>query len=300
LEVQRCGDRQSEAQASASARGSPNLSGRFVAQEVALRNSGGKIVLITGAAGDIGYGIAKAFLEQGAHVILTGLHRDRLEMRAAELPSRDRVNIIAADLAVPESVAALTASVVAAAGGVDVIINNAAIQHDGDVLDCSPDDFDHSFAVNLRAPYLLCRALVPTMRSRGGGAIVNIGSVHGTASGPRRLAYATMKAGLLGMTRSMAADLGPFGIRVNAVIPSATMTSQLREAWSRRRSSGSGIDPFQHAVSQHPLGRIAEVRDVVAAVTFLAEAEFVSGTEVRVDGGLLSSLRLLPAREEPS
>jgi NAD(P)-dependent dehydrogenase (short-subunit alcohol dehydrogenase family) len=94
-------------------------------------------------------------------------------------------------------------------------------------------------------------------------------------------------------------DLGRYGIRANAVSPSATLTSQLRDAWSRNPRADTG-DAFAYAERQHPLGRIADVRDVVDAVVFLADAQFVSGTEVRVDGGLLSSLRLLPAQQEPA
>jgi NAD(P)-dependent dehydrogenase (short-subunit alcohol dehydrogenase family) len=130
------------------------------------------------------------------------------------------------------------------------------------------------------------------MRAAGGGAIVNIASVHATAPGPQRLAYATTKTALLGMTRSLAVDLGPHNIRVNAVSPGATLTDQLRSGWSKHDAGGA--DVMAHAVRQHPLGRIAEVSDIAEAVVYLAEASFTSGIELRVDGGFLASLRLLP------
>jgi NAD(P)-dependent dehydrogenase (short-subunit alcohol dehydrogenase family) len=137
----------------------------------------------------------------------------------------------------------------------------------------------------------LARAVVPGMRAAGGGAIVNIASVHATAAGPQRIAYATTKSALLGMTRALAVDLGRHNIRVNAVSPGATLTGQLRTAWG---SHQSGTDVMDHAVRQHPMGRLAQVDDVAEAVVFMAETGFASGAELRVDGGFLSGLRLLP------
>lgn len=253
-----------------------------------------KIVLVTGAAGDIGHGIGEAFLRRGATVVASDNREAALMERVAALAQLGRVIGLTAELADPQAVEALASEALARAGRVDVLVNNAAFQPEGDVGDCEPESFDLTYAVNVRAPYLLCRALVPSMRAAGGGAIVNLTSVHATAPGPRRLAYATSKTALVGMTRSMAVDLGPYNIRVNALSPGATMTGQLREAWARRQSESGSIDVFRHASRQHPLGRIAEVADIAEAAVFLAEAAFVSGVELRVDGGFLSSLRLLP------
>ncbi len=168
------------------------------------------------------------------------------------------------------------------------------MQPDGDIEDCAPEDFDRAHAINVRAPYLLSRAVVPSMRKAGGGAIINVASVHATTPGPRRLAYATSKTALLGMTRSMAVDLGRHNIRVNAISPSATMTTQLRAAWSARPAVPGAEDLFRHAGRQHPLGRLADAGEIANAAVFLAYSQFISGIELRVDGGLLSSLRLLP------
>jgi NAD(P)-dependent dehydrogenase (short-subunit alcohol dehydrogenase family) len=250
----------------------------------------GKGVLITGAAGDIGAAVADAFVAGGARVHLTDIDRVRLESRAREL-GEGFVTTSCGDLAQPTQVDAIVTEAVAALGQVDILVNNAAIQVEGDVEDCPPNLFEMSYAINVRAPFLLSRALVPSMRAAGGGAIVNIASVHATAPGPRRIAYATTKTALLGMTRAMAVDLGRHNVRVNAVSPGATLTDQLRTAWQRH---GAEVDVMQHAIAQHPLGRIADVSDVAEAVLYLAGAAFVTGTELRVDGGFLAALRLLP------
>jgi meso-butanediol dehydrogenase/(S,S)-butanediol dehydrogenase/diacetyl reductase len=252
----------------------------------------GKSVLVTGVAGDIGAAIAEAFLQRGARVYATDIDTDGLERRIQGLAGQGEVTGSVCDLADPVKVAQLADAAIARFGHVDVLVNNAAIQATGDLEACTPELFDLAYAVNVRAPYLLARALAPGMRAAGGGAIVNISSVHATAPGPGRLAYATTKTALLGMTRALAVDLGPDNIRVNAVSPGATLTTQLQSAWDKL--SAEGVDVMAHAVKQHPLGRIAQVSDIAGAVLYLAESTFMHGAELRVDGGLLSSLRLLP------
>jgi meso-butanediol dehydrogenase/(S,S)-butanediol dehydrogenase/diacetyl reductase len=252
----------------------------------------GKGVLVTGAAGDIGAEIARSFLDRGARVHVTDVEADRLAARAAALAGREALTVSLADLAEPADVARLAAEATERCGRIDVLVNNAAVQAQGDLEACTQQLFDQAYAINVRAPYLLAKALVPAMMAAGGGAIINIASVHATAPGPKRLAYATTKTALLGMTRSLAVDLGRHNIRVNAVSPGATLTDQLRSSWARHNVGG--IDTMAHAVRQHPLGRIAQVSDVAEAVLYLAATRFVHGIELRVDGGFLAGLRLLP------
>jgi NAD(P)-dependent dehydrogenase (short-subunit alcohol dehydrogenase family) len=255
----------------------------------------GKCVLVTGAAGDIGAAIARAFLEQGAKVHMTDFDAEKLASRVNALASLGNISQSVADLADPSEVTRLAADASRACGRIDILVNNAADQAPGDLGECTPELFDHAYAVNVRAPYLLARDLVPAMRAAGGGAIINIASVHATAPGPKRLAYATTKTALLGLTRSLAVDLGADNIRVNAVSPGATLTDQLRSGWARHDSGG--LDVMAHAVRQHPLGRIADVTDIAEAVLYLAATRFVHGVELRVDGGFLAGLRLLPQAE---
>lgn len=252
----------------------------------------GKTALVTGAAGDIGAAIARLFLERGARVHITDADGEKLESRHAELMPFGTVSSAVCDLADPGQVARLATDALGSLGQVDILVNNAAIQAQGGMDDCTQSLFDAAYAVNVRAPFLLARALLPCMQAAGGGAVINISSIHATAPGPQRIAYATTKSALLGLTRAMAVDLGPDNIRVNAVSPGATLTSQLIEAWGRLEVNGSSV--MAHAERQHPLGHIAYPFDIAQAVAYLAGANCVTGVELRVDGGLLSSLRLLP------
>lgn len=249
-------------------------------------------MLVTGAAGDIGFAIAASFLGRGARVHITDIDADRLDQRRAELSPAGAVSASTCDLAEPAQVEMLAHDATTRLGRVDILVNNAAVQAQGDLDSCSPELFDLAHAINVRAPYLLAKHLVPTMQAAGGGAIVNVASVHATAPGPKRIAYATSKTALLGLTRALAVDLGPHNIRVNAVSPGATVTAQLQTAWDKL--SAGGVDIMAHAVRQHPLERIAEADDIAEAVVYLAETGFIHGIDLRVDGGLLSSLRLLP------
>jgi len=258
-----------------------------------------RLALVTGSAGDIGIAIARRFDSKGFRLVLSDLDADRVRSRVSEVAFAHEPAIFGLDLRDPAAIGGFGRDVTRL-GTVNVLVNNAAFQHDGDVIAATCEDFDDSYAINLRAPFLLSRAFAPGMRDAGGGAIVNIASVHALAAGPGRVAYATMKAGLLGLTRSMAADLGRYNIRVNAIIPSATRTSALERSWSQERGMSSGVRTsyFDWANGQHPMGRIAEPEDMAEAVQMLAETSFISGESIRVDGGLLSSLRLLPPRSE--
>ena len=260
---------------------------------------GRRFTLITGAAGDIGMAMARRFDATGRRLVLCDIEGERVRRRAAEAGLAREPLVFDLDLRKPAAMESL-AREVARHGTVDVLVNNAAFQHDGDVIRATADEFDDSYAINLRAPFLLSRAFAPGMRDAGGGAIINIASVHALAAGPGRVAYATMKAGLLGLTRSMAVDLGRYNIRVNAIIPSATRTSALERSWSQERGMSSGLRTsyFDWASGQHPMGRIAEPEDMAEAVQMLAETSFISGESIRVDGGLLSALRLLPPRDD--
>lgn len=252
----------------------------------------GKGVLVTGAGGDIGAAIARAFLAVGAKVHITDVDAASLARRHDELGNLGALSSSTCELADPMQVAALATAAASMLGEVDILVNNAAIQAQGSLDDCSPELFDLAYAVNVRAPFLLARAVAPGMRARNGGAIINISSVHATTPGPKRVAYATSKAALLGLTRSLAVDLGPANIRVNAVSPGATVTSQLVTAWTQLAEDGPNV--MAHAKAQHPLRRLVEPEDIAEAALYLSSASNVTGIELRVDGGLLSSLRLLP------
>lgn len=254
------------------------------------------VALVTGAAGDIGFSIAERLAARGMHVILCDRLGELLDERVAASTHREQLETHTIELSDVKAVTQLATETLARHRRVDVLVNNAAKQHDGDVRTTSQDDFAESFAINLMAPFLLAKLLTPAMCDARDGAIVNISSVHGLAAGPDRCAYATMKAGLLGFTRSMAADLGQYNVRVNAVVPTAIRTSGLLRSWTEERSNGGeGVGRlYDWAQRVHPMRRIGEASDVAELVEFLATAHYISGETIRVDGGLLAALRLLP------
>jgi NAD(P)-dependent dehydrogenase (short-subunit alcohol dehydrogenase family) len=255
-----------------------------------------RIVIVTGGAGDIGMAIAGRYAARGDRVVLCDIKAETLRARVVAHAARARLEAHATDLRDPRQLRCFVGEVLDRHGRVDVLVNNAAFQHDGDAVATTDADFEDSFGINLRAPFLLSRAVAPSMRQNGGGAIINVASVHALAPGPARFAYATMKAGLIGMTRSMAVDLGRHNIRVNAVVPSATRTSALERAWTEERDPERRGSPglYEWAARQHPMRRIGEVEDIAELVEFLGDCRFINGVDIRVDGGLLAALRLLP------
>lgn len=254
--------------------------------------------VVTGGASDIGAAIAERFLDDGMYVVLCDRDGARMAAWQGGLSAPDRAACITIDLSNSEAVQSFADEVIARHGRVDVLVNCAAINPRCDILDVTLDDLELSYAVNLRAPVILSQAFAASMRKRGGGAIVNIASVHGMTPGPYQLAYSTMKSAMLGLTRSMAVDLGRYNIRVNAVIPTAIRTRALEAAWEKEDEARGGEGRvLDYTSRQHPLKRIGEVDDIAEAVQFLAHAKYVTGSALPVDGGLLSSLRLLPIDE---
>lgn len=191
----------------------------------------GKAALVTGAAGGIGLACAARLAREGAFVAMVDNQAELLDAAAAHLAAKGlRVKAVAADIG---AVAEAQASVDRAAqelGRLDIVVNAAGIQPYGRVTDTAPDVWDRVLAVNLRAIYLISGRAVPLMIENGGGAIVNIASVQSLASSARVAAYAASKAGVLGLTRSMAVDHGGQGIRTNAICPGSVDTPLLRYA----------------------------------------------------------------------
>jgi NAD(P)-dependent dehydrogenase (short-subunit alcohol dehydrogenase family) len=164
-------------------------------------------------------------------------------------------------------------------------VNNAGVAAYHDAAQMSEDDWDGVFLVDLKAVWLCCRAVLPTMRAAGSGSIVNISSIHARMTSAGSFPYAAAKSGVSGLTRSLALDEGPRGIRVNAVCPGYTRTRLVQEYLDQQEDPAAAERAIAAA---HPLRRIAEPPEVAAVVTFLAsdESSFVTGTEVYVDGGL--------------
>ncbi|RBI86290.1 short chain dehydrogenase [Rhodosalinus halophilus] len=242
----------------------------------------GKTAIVTGGASGFGAGIVRTFLAEGARVMIADLNGEGAEALAGELGQGAlpcRVNVAEA-----ASVAAMAEKAAEAFGGApDILVNNAGITHlPAPLEEVSEDDFDRVFAVNCKSVYLTARALVPGMKARGAGAILNMASTAGVSPRPRLNWYNASKGWMITATKAMAVELAPHGIRVNALNPVAGETPLLR--------SFMGEDtPETRAkfLSTIPLGRFSTPQDMGEAAAFLCSdaASMITGVAMEVDGG---------------
>ena len=244
----------------------------------------GKIALVTGGGRGIGQGIVNRFLAEGAKVAV--LQRRPLEAGLAEHPDVEHFSV---DLQNTESIRTTVDEAVAHFGGLDVLVNNAGMMFEASVSDITPEKWDLMMAVNLRAPLFLTQAALPHLRERGGGSIINIGSIEGIGANPEHTAYSTSKGGIHGMTRAMAVDLGADGIRCNAIAP-GWIATELSEAYLDGKP-----DPIAARAALnnlHPLGRVGSPTDIGDLAVFLASdnSGFLTGEIVVLDGGRTSRL----------
>lgn len=240
------------------------------------------MALITGAAGGIGRAAVDVFVEEGWGVLAV----DIVEVEG--LPSG--VEFIQADLGKPEEIEELAAQAdKAAPQGLSALVNNAAVQIAKPLRETSVDEWGAQMRVNLRAPYLLARELYGLL-VRGKGAIVNVASVHALATSPEIGAYAASKGGLMALTRAMAIEFAPDGIRVNAVLPGAVDTGML--AAGLKRGFSEGRKALEEKIL---LKRVGEPEEIARAIYFLADnsqSSYISGQPLVVDGGALARLSI--------
>lgn len=252
----------------------------------------GRCALITGAGGAIGGAIARRLAAEGASIVALDLDGARAEAIAAELRAAGAPSLaLTADVTVEAAVVAAVARAEAFAP-LDTLVNNAAMTRRARFAECTPADWQAEMAVTLTAPALLCRAVLPGMVARGGGAVVNIGSVNGLMyfGNP---AYSAAKAGLLNLTRALAVEYGPQRVRVNMVSPGSVRTQS--PVWRARQARDPAI--FEKLARWYPVGRVGEPEDIAAAVAFLAAAEagFINGANLVVDGGLTAGMGVMAA-----
>jgi len=238
-------------------------------------NFTGKRALVTGAAGGIGGSITSMLRSAGARVAVTDHNTDGIDAEA-HFPG---------DLTDPSYANTLPLQAAEALGGLDILVNNAGLMRRGKVTDSSDEDFDISVAVNVKAPFQLCRAAIPIMAAIGGGAIVNTASCWGVHPGPDHAVYCMTKAAIASLTQCMGRDHAHQGIRINAVCPNEVDTPMLRTGFEMR-----GFDPATAMAELDktvPLGRIAQPEDIAEVVLFLASdhARYMCGSLVEVNGG---------------
>lgn len=237
----------------------------------------GRTALVTGASGGLGSAIARALHQQGATVTLSGTRKEALEALAAEL--KERVHIESSDLSDPEAVERLVPAAEAAMGHLDILINNAGLTRDGLILRMKDADWDLVLAVNLTASFRLARAALKSMVKRRFGRVISITSVVGVTGNPGQSNYAASKAGIIGLSKSLAREVAARNITVNCVAPGfieSPMTDVLTEA--QKAAILSGV----------PMGRLGAASEIAAAVVYLAssEAAYVTGETLHVNGGM--------------
>jgi len=247
----------------------------------------GKTAFITGASRNIGHAIALAFAAEGANLVLnTRANADELEAVAAECRKAGaRVVPLIGDIADARAVDAMVKQALAELGAIDVLVCNAAIRPHKPITETSLDDWHRVLAVNLHSAFYLTRSIVPGMQERRRGSIIALGGQSAITGRSNTAAVSAAKHGLLGLVRSLAAELGPFGIRVNMVIPGVIDTERRYPEW---------YPEFRHAppgaperLKEIPLRRLGRPDDIADACVFLASdaAAYVSGDTIRVMGG---------------
>ena len=244
-----------------------------------------KIAIITGGASGFGEGIARRFALEGAKVILADINEARgIEVVESIRASGGGAVFAHTDVSRARDVEAMVATAVHNFGGLDILVNNAGVpQRNMSMLDVDEATYDRIFAVNVKSIYLACRVAVPEIRSRGGGVIVNTASTAGLRPRPGLTWYNGSKGAVIVLTKSMAVELAPDRIRVNALCPVAGDTPMLAEFLGGSLNQAA-YDGF---VATVPIGRLSTPRDLANAALFLAsdEADFITGVCLEVDGG---------------
>ena len=250
-----------------------------------------KVAVITGGAAGIGGATARLLAEQGASVLIADVNMPEAEANAEAIRGAGgTAEVISTDVGSHDDIAAMVQRAVDNWGRLDILVNNAfspTDEGDGDALTVSEEAWDAGMATLVKAHFLAAKHAVPHMREVGGGSIVNISSVHGLLMAPRKLIYEAGKSAVIGVTKQMAIDFGPDGIRVNAICPGHIVTERQQERWDE---NPAGLRYFE---DQYPVRRTGVPLDIANAVSFLCseEASFITGHALVVDGGLTIQLQ---------
>ena len=251
----------------------------------------GKVAIVTGGAAGIGGATSRLLAEQGASVLIADVNMPEAEANAETIRGAGgTAEVLSTNVGRHEDIAAMVQTAIDHWGRLDILVNNAfspTDEGDGDALTVTEDAWDAGMATLVKAHFLAAKYAVPHMRASGGGSIINISSVHGLLMAPRKLIYEAGKSAVIGVTKQMAIDFGPDGIRVNAICPGHIVTERQQERWDE---NPGGLRYFE---DQYPVRRTGVPLDIANAVSFLCsdEASFITGHALVVDGGLTIQLQ---------
>jgi NAD(P)-dependent dehydrogenase (short-subunit alcohol dehydrogenase family) len=244
-----------------------------------------RVALITGATSGIGESIARTFASEGARVIICGRREDKGSALAAEIRSTGgAATFRRCDVSDEADVSALMAEIERDFGGLDIVVNNAGTAPAGLLEDMTMDTWTTVIANNVTSVFLVTKHAIPLLRRSEHASVINLGSTFGVVGAGGSVAYAMTKAAAISMTKSLAIELAPSGIRVNALCPGATATPFLFD-WAEETGNKDGT--IQWLVDHHPIGRLSEPREQATVALFLAsdDSSFVTGHALLVDGG---------------
>ena len=241
----------------------------------------GKTALVTGASRGIGAEICTVFAEAGADIVAVARDTDALaEVADAVRSHGQRCVVLPCDLRVPASIETLAGEAQQQAGRIDILVNNAGVARIAPALELSLDDWDETFAVNVRAAFLLSRLLAPAMIERQAGKIINVSSQAGVIALSDHAAYSASKAAMNGLTRALMVEWAPHNIQVNAICPTIILTPMGLQVWGDKARSQPMLD-------KTPLGRFGEPVEVADLALFLASpaSDLINGDSILIDGG---------------
>jgi NAD(P)-dependent dehydrogenase (short-subunit alcohol dehydrogenase family) len=245
-----------------------------------------KVAIVTGSAGGIGEAAATTLAERGYRIAIADLRAAAADEAAARLAAGgSTASAFAVDVGDQASVNAMVDRVIAHWGRIDILVNNAGIESSSAFLEIALPEYERVMRINTTGVWLCCQAVLPVMLRQGSGSIVNISSVAGQRGGGLlgTAAYATSKGAVIALTKALAREFAPSGIRINCVAPALTMTDLVQ-----RQLDARGRGMLERVTSMTPLGRGAEPREIAAVIAFLAsdEASFVTGHVYNADGGI--------------
>jgi len=249
----------------------------------------GKVALVTGGGTGIGAGVVERFVAEGAKVLITGRRKEMLDKLVASLPAGS-VTPFVGDVCGEGNAQRMVDAALGISGRLDILVNNAAIEHNAALVDLDPEVWREQLEVNLTGPFLMMKAAIPKMIEGGGGSIINVASVAGVVAPPNAPAYCATKAGVIHLTKQVALDYGKHNIRCNVICPGPIRTSMLEMNFEPlAKLLNTDMDGvFDRVRVNVPLQRIGTPADIAGVFVFLAgdDSRFMTGSTVLADGGM--------------